>query len=154
SVDQVPLPLNDEDRRFGRPRLAYYDFARSINDWFMEQYERCRKIWHDVSGRSDVPVILQFSGDPDKIGKGRDAFAAFDLPDWITRADAVGLSVYTNSGYPDMAHAVVTATVNLAALARDLGKDVFVLEGGCEEPNVVLDPRELLFFGTVARKLE
>src|SRR5262249_20480959 len=53
SVDQVPLPLNDEDRRFGRPRLAYYDFARSINDWFMEQYERCRKIWHDVSGRSD-----------------------------------------------------------------------------------------------------
>ena len=44
--------------------------------------------------------------------------------------------------------------MRLVALAPDLGKDVFVLEGGCEAPNVVLIPAELAFFGSVARRLQ
>jgi hypothetical protein len=43
--------------------------------------------------------------------------------------------------------------VNIAGLARDMNKDVLVLEGGTEAPNVVLDPGELQFYGTVARQL-
>ena len=68
-------------------------------------------------------------------------------------ADAVGLSLYTNSGYPDMGHRSILATLNLLAVARELGKPVFVLEGGNEAPNVTLDPVELAFFGSAARKL-
>jgi hypothetical protein len=61
--------------------------------------------------------------------------------------------VYTNNGYDDFGHSSVKATVNFLALAKELGKDVFVLESGCEAPNVVLDPREVEFFGTAALKL-
>jgi hypothetical protein len=155
SMEEIPLPLNENDARFGKADLAYFDFARSLNDWLVENYERCRRIWHEVSGRSDVPFILQHCGGyPEKLMKGRPAFAAFDVPGWIAMADAAGLSLYTNSGYPDFAHASVRASVNMAALARSLNKDVFVLEGGTEAPNVVLIPEELQFYGTVARKLD
>jgi hypothetical protein len=154
SLDQIPLPINESDGRFGKPQPAFFDFTRTLNDWFVERYERCRRLWHEVSGRSDVPFILQFSGaELEKFVRGRPGYAAFDLPGWVERADAVGLSLYSNSGYPDFGHRSIQATVNLAALARDLGKEVFVLEGGYEAPNVVLDPGELEFFGTVALKL-
>jgi hypothetical protein len=155
SLDAVPMPRGDADERFGTMAgTAYFDFARTLNDWFVERYERCRSIWHEASGRNDVPFILQFSGYvSDKMAKAESGAAAFDLADWIARADAVGLSLYTNSGYPDFGHASVTATVRLLALARDLGKDVFVLEGGCEAPNVVLDENELRFFATAAAPL-
>jgi hypothetical protein len=154
AIEEVPLPLNEIDRRFGKPELAYFDFARSLNDWLVENYQNCRRIWHEESGRVDVPFILQLSGTlPEKLAKGRPGHAAFDVPGWIALADAIGLSVYTNSGYPDFGHASVQAMVNLAALAHDLHKDVFVLEGGTEAPNVILDPGELQFYGAVARKL-
>jgi hypothetical protein len=155
AMEEVPLPLNETDARFGKPALAYFDFARSLNDWLVENYERCRRIWHEVSGRSDVPFILQHcTGFPEKLMKGRPAFAAFDVPGWIAMSDAAGLSLYTNNGYPDFGHAAVRAGVNMVALARGLNKDVFVLEGGTEAPNVVLIPGELQFYGTVARKLD
>jgi hypothetical protein len=154
SLDKVPLPLNERDPRFGKPAYAYFDFARSLNDWLVEAYERCRRIWHEKSGRPDVPFILQHCGAfTEKLAKGRPGFAAFDVADWIFRADATGLSLYTNSGFPDFGHASVRAAVNVAALARDLGKPVFVLEGGTEAPNVILDPGELEFYGSVARSL-
>jgi hypothetical protein len=154
SIDKIPLPLNENDSRFGNPGFAYYDFAHSLNDWLVEAYQRCRRIWHEASGRADVPFILQFSGAfPEKLAKGRPSYAAFEIPDWIYEADAVGLSVYTNSGFPDFGHASLRAAVNIVALARDLNKKVFVLEGGTEAPNVVLNPVELRFYGTVARKL-
>jgi len=150
----VPMPTSDADVRFGRPELAYYDFARSINDWLVERYERCRTIWRESSGRTDVPFILQFAGnDTEKMFKAQPGLAAFDLPDWIARADAVGLSLYSNTGYPDRGHATMTGAVHLAALARELGKEVFVLEGGFEAPNVRLDPVELRFFGSIALPL-
>ncbi len=154
SFAAIPLPLNESDPRFGRADLAYFDFARSLNDWFVERYQRCRSIWHKVSGRNDVPFILQFSGGAaEKFALGRPSFAAFDLPGWIGMADALGLSVYTNKGFPDMGHASILATLNLIAIARDLGKDIFVLEGGNEAPNVTLDPIQLNFFGSVARNV-
>ncbi len=154
SFDSVPLPLNENDRRFGKADLAYFDFARSLNDWFAGCYERCRAIWHEISGRPDVPFILQFSGGAaEKFFLGRPGFAAFDLPGWVSMADALGLSIYTNSGFPDMGHASIRATLNLIAVAREMGKDIFVLEGGNEAPNVTLDPIQLAFFGTVARNV-
>jgi hypothetical protein len=155
SLEEIPLPRSECDKRFGaHAGAAYFDFVRTINDWFIERYERCRRIWHEESKRSDVPFILQFSGFvAEKLAKARPGAAAFDLAGWITRADAVGLSLYTNSGYPDYGHASVVATVRLLELARDLGKDVFVLEGGCEAPNVVLNEAELRFFASAAALL-
>ncbi len=153
ALEDVPLPLNEGDPRFGAPALAYFDFARSLNDWFVERYEVCRRIWHE-EGHTKVPFILQLSGFlAEKLALGRPAFEAFDIPDWIDRADALGMSIYTNNGYPDYGHASVRATVNLVAEAGELGKDTFVLEGGCEAPNVVLNSEELAFFGSAARKL-
>ena len=154
SFESVPLPLNEKDDRFGRSDLAYFDFVRSLNDWFVERYTRCRSIWHEASGRDDVPFILQFSGClAEKIILGRPGYTGFDLPGWIAMADAVGLSLYTNSGYPDMGHATISATVNLVAVAHDMGKKIFVLESGNEAPNVTLDPVEVAFFGSIGRKL-
>jgi hypothetical protein len=154
SLDLVPLPRNETDRRFGKPQIAFFDFVRSLNDWFEKRYERCRRIWHEVSGRADVPVILQFNGfELEKFVIGRPGYAAFDLPGWVARADAVGLSMYSNSGYDDYGHGSVRATVNLLALAKALGKDVFVLESGTEAPNVVLDARELEFLAMAPLKL-
>jgi hypothetical protein len=154
SFDVVPLPLNEKDRRFQRADLAYFDFARSLNDWYVERYTRCRQIWHEECKRADVPFILQFNGGvAEKFAMGRPGHAAFDLPAWIAMADAVGVSLYTNNGFADMGHGSILATVNLLALAGDMRKSVFVLEGGNEAPNVTLDPVELAFYGLVARKL-
>ncbi len=154
SFDAVPLPLSEKDRRFKRADLAYFDFARSLNDWFVERYIRCREIWHEVSRRADVPFILQLNGHfAEKIAMGRPGHAAFDVPGWIAMADALGVSLYTNNGYTDMGHQSIHATVNLLAVAGDMGKSVYVLEGGNEAPNVTLDPEELVFFGSAARKL-
>ena len=155
SFDSIPMPLNESDSRFGKPALAYFDFARSLNDWFVDCYQRCRKIWHESAARPDIPFILQFSGgEPEKFVRGRPGFAAFDMPGWVGMADALGLSLYTNSGFPDMGHASVSTTINLVSVARALGKDVFVLEGGNEAPNVTLDPVEFHFYSTIARRLE
>jgi hypothetical protein len=154
SIEVVPMPLNENDPRFARADVAYFDFSRMLNDWLVDRYQSCRRIWHREGGRVNVPFILQFDGGmAEKMALGRAAFAAFDLPAWIDMADALGLSVYTNSGFLDFGHASIEATVNLASITRDLRKPVFVLEGGCEAPNVVLDSRELEFYGTVARRL-
>jgi hypothetical protein len=155
SLEEVPPPRHELDERFGaHPGVAYFDFVLAINDWFIERYERCREIWHESSGRRDVPFILQFSGFvAEKLANARPGAAAFDLAGWIARADAVGLSLYTNSGYADFGHGSVMAMVRLLELARNLGKDIFVLEGGCEAPNVVLNETELRFFGSAAASL-
>jgi hypothetical protein len=155
AIDDVPQPRSDKDERFAaHAPLAYFDLVQSINDWFVERYERCRRIWHEASGRKDVPFILQFSGFvAEKLANARPGAAAFDIVGWIRHADAVGLSLYTNNGYPDYGHASDIATVRLLELARDLGKEVFVLEGGSEAPNVVLNPAEMKFFGSAAAQL-
>lgn len=154
SLDAIPLPLNESDSRFGKAAPAYFDFVRCLNDWFVDCYQRCRKIWHESGGRPDTPFILQLAGgEPDKIIRGRPSFIAFNMPGWVAMADAVGLSLYTNSGYPDKGHASINAIISLTSLAPALGKDVFVLEGGNEAPNVTLDPVEFRFFNTVARSL-
>jgi hypothetical protein len=154
SFEEIPLPRNELDPRYGNAIFAYFDFISALNDWLIDCYERCRRIWHETSSRPDIPFILQFcGGGAEKLYKGSPCLAAFDLAGWVVRADALGLSLYSNSGFPDMGHASIRATVNLLALARDMGKEVFVLEGGCEAPNVVLNAHELQFFGTVARGL-
>ena len=154
SFDDIPLPLNEKDARFGRGLRAYYDFARTLNDWFVERYERCRRIWHETSGRADVPFLLQLSGfEPEKLGKAGPGAAAFDYPGWIEMADAIGLSLYANDGYDDYGHAAISATITLVARTRERGKDVFVVESGCEAPNVVADRAQLDWLAQVARPL-
>ena len=146
AIDRVPLPASEHDVRFGRPQAAYTDFVSALNSWFFDAYRRCRAIWHQASGRNSVPFILQFSGfEAEKLAMGRPGLAAFDLPAWIADADAVGLSLYTNGGYPDLGHASIVATIRVLALARELGKDVFVLEAGYENPVALADPGELAF---------
>jgi hypothetical protein len=146
AIDRVPLPTNEQDARFGRPQAAYADFVSALNSWFFDAYRRCRAIWHQASGRDTVPFILQFSGfEAEKLAKGRPGLAAFDLPAWIADADAVGLSLYSNGGYPDLGHASIVATIRVLGLARELGKNVFVLEAGYENPVALADPKELAF---------
>ncbi len=149
----VSMPANERDPAFARPDVAYYDFVSAINGWVVRQLDRCRSIWH-ARARRNVPFILQFSGYvPEKFEKGRPAFAALDIFDWMTRADALGLSAYTNCEYPDLGHSSVAAMVNDLRLGALLHKPVFVLEGGSECDGAVLDKGELHFFATVAAPL-
>ena len=149
----VPMPANERDPAFAHPGVAYYDFVSAVNGWVVRQLDGCRSIWH-AHARRKVPFVLQFSGYvPEKFEKGRPAFAALDIFDWMTRADALGLSAYTNCEYPDLGHASDAAMVNFLRLGRILGKPVYVLEGGSECDGAVLDPGELRFFATVAAPL-
>lgn len=142
-IGDVPMPRSSTDERFGRPQPAYFDLVRCINDWFLRQYRENRAIWHRGSR---APFLLQFSGGvSEKIARGRPEFAAFDLPSWIDEADALGMSLYTNAGYDDWAHAIDAGTLQLVAGARSLGKRTIVMESGCEAPTVTLQAHELTF---------
>jgi hypothetical protein len=153
ALGEVPMPANERDPAFGEPAVAYYDFVSAVNGWVVRQLDRCRSVWQ-ANARRDVPFVLQFSGYvPEKFEKGRPAFAALDIFDWMTRADALGLSAYTNCEYPDLGHASVEAMVNFLRLGRIVGKPVYVLEGGSECDGAVLEPGELHFFATVAAPL-
>jgi hypothetical protein len=143
SIAAVPMPIHGEDSRFGRGREAYFDFVQSINDWFLRQYQTNRRLWRRSSTK---PFLLQLSGfESEKIARGRPEFAAFDLPSWISKADGLGVSLYTHAGYPDWGHAANVATLQLLAAARDGGKQAFVMESGCEAPRVTLRSHELSF---------
>jgi hypothetical protein len=153
SFDEVPLPASERDPRFPHGAAAYWELVSVVNSWVVDRYESCRAIWH-ARARRDVPFVLQFSGYvPEKFEKGRPAFAALDIFDWMARADALGLSLYTNCEYPDWGHASDAAMVNFLRLGRLLGKRVFILEGGNECDGAVLNGTELGFFRDQARHL-
>jgi len=98
--------------------------------------------------------MLQLSGYvPEKLAMGRAAFAALDVPEWMARADVLGLSVYTDCEYPDGGRSSVVAMVNELRLGPLLGTPVYVLEGGNECHGAVLDRDGLRFFATVAAPL-
>jgi hypothetical protein len=148
-----PMPRDEADAAFASPVLAYFDFVSAINGWVVARLEECRRLWH-ARARRDVPFLLQFSGYvPEKFEKGRAAFAALDIFDWMRRADGLGLSAYTNCEYPDWGHASVAAMVAFLRLAPLLGKPVFVLESGSECDGAVLLPQELAFLASVVRPL-
>lgn len=151
-VSSVPMPSSGVDHRFGRPREAYFDFARSINDWFVRQYRSNRRLWHQSSNK---PFLLQLSGfESEKIARGRPEFAAFDLPSWVAQADAVGISLYTHAGYTDWGHSANKSTVQLLLAARDSGKPAFIMESGCEAPRVTLRSHELSFVTSMGLLLD
>jgi hypothetical protein len=153
SLAAVPMPRGERDAAFGDPGAAYFDFVSAINAWVVARLEECRSLWHARAHR-EVPFVLQLSGYvPEKFEKGRPAFAALDIFDWMRRADALGLSAYTNCEYPDWGHASLSAMVSFLRLGSLLAKPVFVLECGAECDGAVLDPRELAFVATVARPL-
>jgi hypothetical protein len=142
-IAQIPMPQNADDPKFGRPREAFFDLAQSMNDWFLQQYRENRRLWHRHSSK---PFLLQLSGfASEKIAKGRPEFAAFDLPAWISEADAVGMSLYTNAGYEDWGHAADVASLQMLAGAAESGKQTFIMESGCEAPQVTLNLHELSF---------
>lgn len=143
SFSEVPMPVNGGDRRFVHSREAYFDLVTSMNDWFLRQYGENRSIWMRYSS---VPFVLQLNGGAaEKIALGQPEFAAFDLPGWLSEADAVGLSLYTYSGYSDWGHGHNFATIQLLEGARELGKRAFIMECGCEAPEVTVTPHELSF---------
>ncbi len=153
AVEAVPMPVSDADPAFADARRAYFDLVSAINDWVVRGLEECRALWR-ARARRPVPFMLQFSGYvPEKLAKGRAAFAALDVADWMTRADALGLSVYTDCEYPDLGRSSVVAMVNALRLGPLLGKPVYVLEGGNECHGAVLDRRGLRFFATAATPL-
>jgi len=149
SIKDIPIPKNETDPLFGRPERAYFDWGASLNDWLTKVYEQCRAIWHKEGG--GAPFIWQFSGyDVEKWIKARPEVFAFNPVDWIGRADAVGLSIYTNNGYADYGHSSIIGATRLLNLAHDLGKGVFVMESGSETPYPVLNESEFNFIATAA----
>ena len=150
----IPMPKNECDSRFGRPPLAYWDFASSINDWVIRQYRECRAVWRRFAKRP-IPFIWQFSGFvPEKLAIGRPAFAALDIFAWMQMADALGLSLYTYGAYPDWGHASAQAMIHFLRLASLQKKPIFVMEGGNENDGAVLQATELDFFAGAARMLK
>jgi hypothetical protein len=153
TLDAVPMPTGERDPAFGAPGAAYFDFVSAINLWVVARIEECRALWH-ARARRDVPFVLQLSGYvPEKFEKGRPAFVALDIFDWMRRADALGLSAYSDCGYPDRGHASLVAMVSFLRLGPMLGKPVLVLECGAECDGAVLDPGEIAFVATAARPL-
>ncbi len=143
TLSDIPMPRNPTDARFGKAREAYFDFATSLNDWFLTQYRECRRAWQTGSRK---PFLLQLSGfETEKIALGRPEFAAFDLPAWLDEADGIGLSLYTQADYTDWGHASDVATLQLLQGARETGKPAYILESGCEAPRVTVEPHELSF---------
>ena len=153
SIVSIPLPKSESDPAFGDPALAYWDFVSAINGWVVEQLDACRGMWKSRAKRP-VPFVLQLNGAVvEKFALGRPAFAALDISDWISRADALGLSLYTNCGFADWGHASDSATVGLLGLGELLGKDTYVLETGSECDGAVLRPGELGFIARSVRAL-
>jgi len=153
SLAAVPMPVNERDPAFGEAGVAYFEFVSAINAWVVERLEECRALWH-AHARRAVPFVLQFSGYvPEKFAKGRPALVALDIFDWMRRADALGLSAYTNCAYPDWGHASVVAMAGYLRLAALLGKPLFVLESGAECDGAVADPGELRFLAGAVRPL-
>ncbi len=153
TFDSVPMPRNETDPMFGNSAAAYWDFVSSIDAWVVRQLDACRTLWR-ARARRDVPFLLQLSGYlPEKLEKGRPAFAALDVFEWMTHADALGLSLYTNCEYPDWGHASDRAMASYLRLGELLGKRVFVLEAGSECAGAVLDRRELRFIAATAASL-
>jgi hypothetical protein len=153
-IQDIPLPLNERDPEFGNPFAAYWDFVCSLDYWVVSQYEENRSIWHK-NRKKNIPFILQISGyELEKLEKGRLAFAALDMFDWMMKADALGISLYTNAEYPDHGHDSDHASIRILQLGRLLRKPVYILESGYEDNGAVLDDNELDFFVSLARELQ
>jgi hypothetical protein len=153
SFSEIPLPRDEHDPAFGNAALAYWDFASAINAWVVAELDACRALWKSKTHRP-VPFMLQFSyALAEKLALGRPAFAALDIFDWMSRADVLGLSLYTDCGYPDWGHASAKATVGFLGLAALLDKPTYVLESGSECHGAVLRPRELAFIVHTLRPL-
>jgi hypothetical protein len=153
TLEAIPMPISEQDPAFGDAGTAYFDFVSAINHWVVARLEECRSLWH-ARARRGVPFVLQLSGYvPEKFEKGRAAFVALDIFDWMRRADALGLSAYTNCEYPDWGHASVRAMVGFLRLGELLGKATFVLESGAECQGAVLDRNELRFLSDTVRPL-
>jgi hypothetical protein len=153
ALDAVPMPISERDPAFGDAGTAYFDFVSAVNQWVVARFEECRSFWHARAQR-DVPFVLQLSGYvPEKFEKGRAAFVALDIFDWMRRADALGLSAYTNCEYADWGHASLKAMVGFLRLGDLLRKPILVLESGAECHGAVLDPNELRFISDAVRSL-
>lgn len=128
SLTDIPVPASEEDQRYYYSRRAYYDFMRSVNDWFMQQYQENRDIWKKYSSK---PFILGVSWNTgDILAAGSSCNAALDIQKWFVDADAIGLTFYTDANQPDGAMGTLQATLNLTGMATEMGKPLYVLEMG------------------------
>ncbi len=149
----VPMPRSEHDPAFGRPDRAYRNFCRALNHWVSRQITGLAKIWRSGGGRN-VPLVLQLSGYvEEKLQLGSPTLSEFDLNGWIAKVDILGLSLYTDSGYPDRGHHSVAAMTDRAAAIARTGKPVWVLECGVEDRGARADLRELDFLAGQIRRI-
>jgi hypothetical protein len=148
SIEDIPMPNSESDKKFGLPHRAYFDFVTAINSWWWKQYNHNRKLWQKSS---KTPFILQLNGTLiDKLGNGHPAFAALNLPAWLNNADAIGLSLYTDSKLADLGFGSLYGTANLVQWAKELGKPIFILESGMNRPKSGFDLFHLRYLTQLA----
>ncbi len=132
NVTEIPLPVNEEDKQFGQANRAYVDFVSSLNEWILTNYTTDQAVWHQYSS---LPFIFQIDGrTSDVLANGRGAYAALDITKWFSVADAMGISLYADSGQDDLGLDAMQGTLNLCGFATEFGKPLFVLESGTKGP--------------------
>ncbi|MCX7918524.1 MAG: hypothetical protein N3A72_02725 [bacterium] len=141
--DEIPLPQNPMDKRFGLPHRAYFDFISALNSWWWKQYNYNRNIWQQSS---KTPFILQLNGLlVDTLIKGHPEYAAFNLPAWLSNADALGISLYTDTKLADTGFGSLYAMTNIIHWAKELGKPIYILESGVDKNNAGFDLFQLRY---------
>ncbi len=128
SIADIPVPASEEDQRFYYSRRAYYDFIRSANDWFLQQYQDNRTLW---KSHSPKPLILGISWNTgDILASGSSCYTALDLQKWLIESDAMGMTFYTDASQPDGGLGALQSTLDLAGMASEMGKPLYILEMG------------------------
>jgi hypothetical protein len=148
NIEDIPMPNNESDKRFGFPHRAYFDFVTLINSWWWKQYNDNRTIWRRSS---KAPFILQLNGTLlDKLSNGHPGFAALNIPAWLNNTDAIGLSLYTDAKLADLGFGSLFGMTNLVQWAKELGKPVFVLESGLNNPKSGFDLFQMRYLSQIA----
>jgi hypothetical protein len=148
SIEDIFLPNSESDKRFGSSHRAYFDFIAVINGWWWKQYNDNRKIWQKSS---KTPFIVQLNGTlVEKLNVGHPGFAAFNLQAWLSNADAIGLSLYTDSKLADIGYGSLYGMTNLAQWAKELGKPIFILESGMNRPKSGFDLFQMRYLAQLA----
>ena len=109
AVERDPIGHASADRRWH----TLIPSVRSMTRLSERRTSAAARIWHETSRQGGCSVHSSGSAaaKAEKLALGRPSFAAFDLAAWAGIADALGLALYTNSGYPDMGHGSIEATV-------------------------------------------
>ena len=128
TITDMTIPIMEDDPSYPLTRRANYDFLRCVNEWFINNYKTNHDLWHQYS---DKPFIIQVNSEASNIlAQDAGIYAALDVNQWFASADAVGLSLYTNSKQDDLGLGQMQNLLNLAGMSGEMGKPLFILESG------------------------